>query len=49
MEASHVDGSAQIESIVHGRIRAILAERVGEVDLLSGNEKPNTTLGVRFL
>jgi len=29
---------AQIEFIARGRIRAVLAERVGEVDRLSGNE-----------
>ena len=29
---------AQIESIVHGRIRAALAERVGEVGDLSATE-----------
>lgn len=40
---------AQIESIVHGRIRAVLAERVGEVGLLSGTEKLSATLGLSSL
>jgi hypothetical protein len=33
---------AQIESIEHGRIREVLAERVGEVDRLSGNSTRST-------
>lgn len=40
---------AQIESIVHGRIRAVLAERVGEVGPLSGTEKLSATLGLSSL
>src|SRR5262249_39604314 len=40
---------AQIESIVHGRIRAVLAERAGEVARLSGTEKLNATLGLSSL
>ena len=36
---------AQIESIVHGRIRALLAERVGEF----GSEKLSATLGLSSL
>jgi acyl carrier protein len=40
---------AEIESVVHGRIRALLAERVGEVGLLSGSEKLNATLGLSSL
>jgi acyl carrier protein len=40
---------AQIESIVHDRIRAVLAERVGEVAHLSGTEKLNATLGLSSL
>jgi acyl carrier protein len=40
---------AQIEAIVHGRIRAALAERVGEVGRLSGAEKLNATLGLSSL
>jgi acyl carrier protein len=40
---------AQIESIVHGRIRAALAERIGEVGPLSGTEKLNATLGLSSL
>ena len=39
----------QIESIVHGRIRAILAERVGEVGCLSGTDKLSATLGMSSL
>ena len=41
--------AAQIESIVHGRIRAVLAERVGEVGRLSGTDKLNATLGLSSL
>lgn len=40
---------AQIESIVHGRIRAVLAERVGEVGRLSGTDKLSATLGLSSL
>lgn len=40
---------AQIESIVHGRIRAVLAERVGDVALLSGADKLSATLGLTSL
>jgi acyl carrier protein len=40
---------AQIESIVHGRIRAVLAERVGEVARLSGTDKLSATLGLSSL
>ena len=40
---------AQIESIVHGRIRALLAERVGEFVRLSGSEKLSATLGLSSL
>jgi acyl carrier protein len=40
---------AQIESIVHGRIRAVLAERVGEIPRLSGAEKLSATLGLSSL
>jgi acyl carrier protein len=39
----------QIESIVHERIRAILAERAGEVPHLSGSEKLSATLGLSSL
>jgi acyl carrier protein len=40
----------QIESIVHGGIRSVLAERVGEeVVRLSGSEKLNATLGLSSL
>ncbi|MGA7488427.1 MAG: acyl carrier protein [Xanthobacteraceae bacterium] len=40
---------AQIESIVHDRIRAVLTERVGEVGRLSGTDKLNATLGLSSL
>jgi acyl carrier protein len=40
---------AQIESIVHDKIRAVLAERVGEVGRLSGAEKLGATLGLTSL
>jgi acyl carrier protein len=40
---------AQIESIVHDRIRAVLAERVGEVPRLTGAEKLSATLGLSSL
>lgn len=40
---------AQIESVVHERIRALLAERAGEVGQLSGNEKLSATLGLSSL
>jgi len=40
---------AQIESIVHGRIRAVLAERAGEVARLSGTDKLIATLGLSSL
>src|SRR5438067_5620264 len=39
----------QIESIVHGRIRAVLAERVGEVGPLSGTDKLSATLALSSL
>jgi acyl carrier protein len=39
----------QIESIVHNRIRAILAERIGEVGRLSGSAKLSATLGLGSL
>ena len=40
---------AQIESIVHDRIRAVLAERVSEVGRLSGTERLSATLGLSSL
>jgi acyl carrier protein len=40
---------AQIESIVHGRIRALLAERGSEVDRLAGADKLSATLGLSSL
>src|SRR6516225_4093278 len=40
---------AQIEAIVHGRIRAVLAERAGEVARLSGTERLSATLGLSSL
>ena len=40
---------AQIESIVHDKIRAVLAERVGEVGSLSGADKLSATLGLSSL
>jgi acyl carrier protein len=40
---------AQIESSVHGRIRAVLAERAGEVASLSGADKLSATLGLSSL
>jgi acyl carrier protein len=40
---------AQIEAIVHDRVRAVLAERVGEVGRLSGTDKLNATLGLTSL
>jgi acyl carrier protein len=39
----------QIESVVHGGIRAILEERAGAVGRLSGSEKLNATLGLTSL
>jgi acyl carrier protein len=39
----------QVESIVHARIRAVLAERVGEVGCLSGTDKLSATLGLSSL
>jgi acyl carrier protein len=39
----------QIKAIVHGRIRAMLAERDREVGPLSGREKLNATLGLGSL
>ena len=39
----------KIEAIVHGRIRALLAERVGNVGPLSGAEKLSATLGLSSL
>ena len=41
--------AAQIESIVHDKIRAVLAERAGEVGRLSGAEKLSATLGLSSL
>jgi acyl carrier protein len=40
---------AQIESVVHGRLRALLEERVGEVGHLSGTDKLSATLGLSSL
>jgi len=40
---------AQIESIVHGKIRAVLAERVGAVARLSGTDRLSATLGLSSL
>jgi acyl carrier protein len=40
---------AQIESTVHGRIRAVLAERIREVPRLTGAEKLSATLGLSSL
>ena len=40
---------AQIESIVHRTIRAVLAERVGEFDRMTGAEKLSATLGLSSL
>jgi acyl carrier protein len=40
---------AQIESTVHDKIRAVLAERVGAVGRLSGTEKLSATLGLTSL
>jgi acyl carrier protein len=40
---------ARIESIVHDRIRAVLAERDGERVALSGADKLNATLGLSSL
>ena len=40
---------AQIEAIVHGRIRAVLAERAGQVARLSGTDKLSATLGLSSL
>lgn len=40
---------AQIESVVHDKIRAVLAERVGEVGSLSGADKLSATLGLSSL
>jgi acyl carrier protein len=40
---------AQIEGIVHDRIGAVLAERVGEVPRLSGTENLSATLGLGSL
>jgi acyl carrier protein len=39
----------KIESVVHGRIRALRAERGGEVGHLSGSEKLSATLGLTSL
>ena len=39
----------QIESIVHERIRAVLAERTSEIPRLSGVEKLSATLGLSSL
>jgi acyl carrier protein len=40
---------AQVESIVHGRIRAAAAEHVGHVGKLVGTEKLNASLGLSSL
>ena len=40
---------AQIESAIHDRIRAILADRAGQVGRLSGTEKLSATLGLSSL
>ena len=40
---------AEIESAVHDRIRAVLAERGDEVGRLSGSDKLNATLGLTSL
>jgi acyl carrier protein len=40
---------AQIKTIVHGRIRAVLAERGCELADLSGSEKLSATLGLSSL
>src|SRR6188472_1302260 len=40
---------ANIESIVHGRIRAVLADRAVEVGALSGADKLSATLGLSSL
>lgn len=40
---------AQIESIVHARIREVVAERGGALDRLSGADKLNATLGLSSL
>jgi acyl carrier protein len=39
----------QLESVVHGRIRAILAERGDQISRLSGADKLNATLGLTSL
>jgi acyl carrier protein len=39
----------QIESVVHGKIRAVLAERGGAIGHLTGDEKLNATLGLSSL
>jgi acyl carrier protein len=39
----------QIESVVHSRIRAVLAERGGKVASLSGTERLSATLGLTSL
>jgi len=41
--------AAQIESVVHDKIRAVLAERGDAVVRLSGSEKLNATLGLTSL
>lgn len=40
---------AQIELVVHGRIREVLAERGEEIPPLAGAEKLNATLGLSSL
>jgi acyl carrier protein len=40
---------AQIERVVHGRIRAAAAERVGKAGSLRGDEKLNAHLGLTSL
>jgi len=40
---------AQIEAVVHQRIRAVLVERNGDVGSLSGTEKLSATLGLSSL
>ena len=39
----------QVESVVHGKIRAILAERGSQAGRLSGADKLNATLGLTSL
>jgi acyl carrier protein len=39
----------QIEAVVHETIRAVLRERLGEVDAFRGTDKLNATLGLSSL